>query len=1102
MSELVGQTLGRYKILSLLGEGGMGAVFKGEDPTLQRVIAVKVMHPHLARQPGFAERFLQEARSAARLDHPGIVKVYEFNQADDLLFIVMEFIPGDNLRQMLQELQSGGKWLTLAETVELTQQLAMALDYAHRQGVLHRDIKPDNVMLKASPSEGLPFRPVITDLGLAKLREGGVKTEHGTSLGTPAYMSPEQAMGKPVDARSDVYSLGILLYELAVGRLPFPIKSISEAVSAHTQAPPPPPRTLRPDLPPVLERIILQTLAKDPAARYPTAAAFAKELAAAASDATLIVTAPPTLAAGSLATQYQTSLLRPRGPSVMGGLPTPPGTGKDRIVIRGLDNSQRIVTIEAAELIVGRSSNAAIALDDPKVSRSHAKITFDGVRYQVLDLDSTNGTQMANARLLAGIPQEWTPEKPLRIGDHWLFLQRGEQPARSTMLRSDGTVVDASLQQTSANQHIAMFMEPTRLAVAAGEGVRAALTVINQGPVVDHFAVTVAGVPGAWLPAVIPTAQLMPGEQKAISFAIEPPRGPESRAGDHPLTVRVVSEKDSAQVAEIRATLTIAPYRQFQSQLKPERMRAGASGQVVVQNQGNSDETFAIAWSDRADELVFKPAQTQVTVPAGQASSAIYTAGPRKRQWIGGQKLHPFAVQVTPPNGPPQTPQGEVASSGRLPPWLLPLLIFLCLALAAAGAYGVDHQRRVADRSTATADARQIAEVQIATAEARESISQATRAHQNAIATSAAATAEWKEILNAANQATRDALQFTMATERALDLTREAEQARRTEEARRSNTAATQTEEARRANTAATQTEEARRANTAATQTEEARRANTAATQTEEARLASIAATQTREAEETIEAAQTQNLYVLTGQGVMQVSNNGQMQSVISGAGTDLDTSGNELYKITNDRSAVQVFDLVGNLSRSIPIPIEAAGEYLQLAVIPDGRLALMDNANDVVYFTDNSGGLITTAYLRSPADNSLQNLDGVVVGDRLIISEDGDKHLVQIDLNSYQASVYRDFSGLPLSWLGSLTYVAGQYYLTGPTQIYAFPEGGDIRLVAEVPEGNITGIAVIDNTAYVSINFSGTIYKIVLSTGAVDALASGLDYPEALVTR
>ncbi len=224
MDGLIGKTLDRYKIMELLGEGGMGAVFRGHDVTLQRDVAIKVMHPHLSRKSDFQERFLREARTAARLDHTSIVEVYDFGQAQNMLYIVMEFIPGDNLRTLLKNLRARQQWIRLDEAVHLMKQVAAALDYAHRNGVLHRDIKPANIMLKPEPVNGLPYRPILTDLGLAKLMEGQGLTQEGTSLGTPPYMSPEQALGEETDGRSDVYSLGILLYELAVGQLPFPIR--------------------------------------------------------------------------------------------------------------------------------------------------------------------------------------------------------------------------------------------------------------------------------------------------------------------------------------------------------------------------------------------------------------------------------------------------------------------------------------------------------------------------------------------------------------------------------------------------------------------------------------------------------------------------------------------------------------------------------------------------------------------------------------------------------------------------------------------------------------------------------------------------------------
>ena len=189
MDELVGTLLDRYEILELLGEGGMGAVYKARDVTLQRDVAIKVLHRHIARQADFEARFLQEARSAAKLDHSGIVQVYDFDQAQNRLYIVMKLIAGANLRQMLEELKETGKWIPLDEGVQLVRQVSLALDYAHRRGVLHRDIKPDNIMIEPEASDGLPYHPVITDLGLAQLAEGGIETRQGSSMGTPVRLA-------------------------------------------------------------------------------------------------------------------------------------------------------------------------------------------------------------------------------------------------------------------------------------------------------------------------------------------------------------------------------------------------------------------------------------------------------------------------------------------------------------------------------------------------------------------------------------------------------------------------------------------------------------------------------------------------------------------------------------------------------------------------------------------------------------------------------------------------------------------------------------------------------------------------------------------------
>ncbi|MFZ0545334.1 MAG: serine/threonine-protein kinase [Candidatus Promineifilaceae bacterium] len=282
MTNLIGKRLDHFRVDMLLGEGGMGSVYRAYDMNLARPVALKVMHPHLTRQPEFQQRFLQEAQASARLSHPNIVDIYHFGRREDLLYMAIEYIEGDSLGAYIGHLYRNKQFIRLDETLDLLAQVADGLDYAHRQGVVHRDVKPDNILIKVEehPTEegASVLRAVVTDFGLAKLREGGIQTVTGTLMGTLAYMSPEQCVGEELDGRSDIYSLGIVLYQLSTGRLPFNIKSPTDAIMKHMQEDPPPPRELRPGLPVEVEAVIARALAKKPDGRYKTAGQMAAAL--------------------------------------------------------------------------------------------------------------------------------------------------------------------------------------------------------------------------------------------------------------------------------------------------------------------------------------------------------------------------------------------------------------------------------------------------------------------------------------------------------------------------------------------------------------------------------------------------------------------------------------------------------------------------------------------------------------------------------------------------------------------------------------------------------------------------------------------------------
>jgi uncharacterized protein YraI len=263
--DLIGERLGPYLLMEVVGHGGMATVYKAHQPSLDRDVAVKVLHR--IGDPQFAVRFKREARAIARLQHPNLLAVYDYGEQAGILYLVLQYVEnGLTLKDML------GESLAPATALRLTGHVLAALDYAHKRGIIHRDIKPANVLMPT------PTWAALADFGIAKLLNESQLTTSGFMVGTAAYMAPEQGLGRPADVRTDLYSTGIMFYELVTGRLPFVADTPLGMLHQHVYAPPPPPRSLKPDLPFAIEQVLSRALMKDPDERYQTAAEMAYDL--------------------------------------------------------------------------------------------------------------------------------------------------------------------------------------------------------------------------------------------------------------------------------------------------------------------------------------------------------------------------------------------------------------------------------------------------------------------------------------------------------------------------------------------------------------------------------------------------------------------------------------------------------------------------------------------------------------------------------------------------------------------------------------------------------------------------------------------------------
>ena len=387
MDSWSGKTIGGYQIAEEIGQGGMAVVYRAYQPQLERWVAIKILRATEVSGQEFLDRFRREARAIAALRHPNILTIYTYGEEGGIAYIVMEYVPGGTLKDRLT-----GEPVDWPDAATLVIPVGRALAYAHSHGIVHRDVKPANILLPR------PDWPLLADFGLIKLMDHpeGI-TRPGMSIGTPAYFSPEQATGENIDHRSDIYALGVVLYELLTGHIPFEAKSPMDMMVRKLQEPPPPLCRLNPRITPQLEAVILRALARDPAARHSTMEAFVNDLSR-LPGATGRAISPTSQDVAAPSATARLGTLRPMvGP---------------RLVVTG--TGATLLLPQKGEVLIGRGDPQVALHPDVDlaphggsqagVSRQHARLLYSPEGWLLEDLRSTNGTFLNSVPLRPGQP--------------------------------------------------------------------------------------------------------------------------------------------------------------------------------------------------------------------------------------------------------------------------------------------------------------------------------------------------------------------------------------------------------------------------------------------------------------------------------------------------------------------------------------------------------------------------------------------------------------------------------------------------------------------------------------------------------------------------